>query len=60
LVHPFEKIFELIEPTAPETGHPAGPVDQWGKSAKFGTIVGLAAFVPAAYQPGLLQNSKVL
>jgi hypothetical protein len=38
LVHPFEKVFEVVEPALPEAGHLACPVDQWGKRAELRAI----------------------
>src|ERR1700738_3805324 len=56
LVHPFEQIFEMIEPALPEPGHLAGPVGQRGQGAELRAIVRLGTFVTVAHQPGLLQN----
>jgi hypothetical protein len=54
LVHPFEQIFEVVEPALPEAGHLACPVDQRGQGAELRAIVRLATFMAVAYQPGLL------
>src|SRR5665647_1997375 len=60
LVHPFEQVFEVVEPALPEPGHLAGPVDQGAKRAELRAIVGLSSFVTVAHQPGLLEDSKML
>ena len=56
----YIQIFEAVEPALPEAGHPARPVDQRGQCAKLSPIVRLASFVAVAYQPGLLQDRKML
>ena len=60
LVHPLEQVFEVVEPTLPEPGHLAGPVDQGGKRAELRAIMGLSSFMAVAYQPGLPQNAEML
>jgi hypothetical protein len=60
LVHPFEQIFELVEPALPEPGHLACPVDQGGKRAALRAVVRLATFVAVAHQPGLLEDPEML
>jgi hypothetical protein len=60
LVHPFEQIFEVVEPALPKTGHVARPIDQRGQGAELRTIVPLATFVAVEHQPGPLQNAKML
>jgi hypothetical protein len=60
LVHPFQQVFEVVEPVLPESGHLARPIDQGGKRAALRAIVRLAAFVAVAHQPGLLQNPEML
>ncbi|OJY04498.1 MAG: hypothetical protein BGP04_03680 [Rhizobiales bacterium 62-17] len=60
MIHPFQKVFELIEPAFPEAGHLAGPVDQRGEGAAVGAVVGEAAVLAVAHQAGLFQNPKVL
>jgi hypothetical protein len=60
LVHPFEQIFEVVEPALPEAGHLACPAAQGGKRAGMRAIVGLSSFMAAVYQPGLLQNAEML
>jgi hypothetical protein len=60
LIHPFEQVFEAIEPVSPEAGHLARPVDQRGQSAELCTIMGLPTFVAVADQPGLLEDRKML
>src|ERR1700722_7898607 len=60
LVHPFEQIFEVIEPALPEAGHLARPVDQRGQGTELRAIVRLAAFVAVAHQPGLPQDPEML
>jgi hypothetical protein len=54
LVHPFEQIFEVVDPALPEASHLACPVDQRGQGAKLRAIVRPATFVAVAHQPGLL------
>jgi hypothetical protein len=60
LVHPFEKIFEVVEPTLPEPRHLAGPVDQRSQGAELCTIVGPTTFMSVANQTSALQDPKVL
>src|SRR4051812_3730612 len=58
-VHPLEQVFEAIEPALPEAGHLAGPVDQGAKRTELRAVMGLAAFVAVAHQPGLLQYPEM-
>src|SRR5260370_21099377 len=60
LVHPFEQIFEVVEPALPEPGHLACPVGERGPGAELRAIVRLATFVTVAHQPGLLQDPEML
>jgi len=60
LVHPFEYIFEVVEPASPEAGHLACPVDQRGQGAELRAIVRLATFVAVAHQPGEFENAQML
>src|SRR6266853_361086 len=60
LVHPFEQIFEVVEPALPEAGHLPCPVDQRSQGAELRAIVRVATFVAVAHQPGLLQDPKML
>jgi hypothetical protein len=60
LVHPFQQVFEVVEPALPEPGHLAGPVDQRGQGAELRAVVRLATFVAVVHQPGLLQDSEML
>ena len=60
LVHPFQQIFELVEPALPEAGHLAGPVDQRRQRAELRAVMGLAAVLAALHQPGLFQNAEML
>jgi hypothetical protein len=60
LVHPFEQIFEVVEPALPEAGHLARPIDQRGQGAELRAIMRLATFVAIAHQPGLFQNPEML
>jgi len=60
LVHPFEQIFEVVEPVLPEPGHLACPVDQRGQSPELRAIVRPATFVTVAHQTGLPQDPKML
>src|ERR1700733_7666994 len=59
LVHPFEEIFETVEPALPKAGHPAGPVDQRRQRAELRAVMRLAAFRTVAHQPGLLENAEM-
>jgi hypothetical protein len=59
LVHPFQKVFEIIEPARPEAGHLLRPVDQWGQGADLCAEKRLAALVAIAHQPGLFQHAKM-
>jgi hypothetical protein len=60
MVHPFQQVFETIEPVLPEPVHLACPIDQGGKRAEPRAVVGLSTFMPVGYQPGLFQNAEVL
>src|ERR1700722_19735812 len=60
LVHPFEQIFEVVEPALPEAGHLACPVDQRSQGAELRPVVRLATFMAVAHQPGLLQHPEML
>src|SRR5882757_8034734 len=60
LVHPFEQIFEVVEPALPEAGHLACPVDQRCQGPELSAIVRPATFVAVAHQPGLLQDPEML
>ena len=56
----LRKIFEAAEPAPPEAGHLARPVDQRRQGGELRAVVGLAALVAVAHQPGLLQDPKML
>jgi hypothetical protein len=59
LVHPFEQVFEVVEPALPKICHLAGPVDQWRQRTELRGVMRLAAFVAIAHEAGLLQNYEV-
>src|ERR1019366_1542278 len=60
LVHPFQQVFEVVEPALPEPGHLPCPVDQRGKRIDLRAIVRLAALVAVAHQPGPPQDPEML
>jgi hypothetical protein len=60
LVHPFEQIFEAVEPALPKSGHLACPVDERGQGAALRTVVRLATFVAVAHETGLLEDPEML
>src|SRR3546814_15258509 len=59
LIHPFEQIFEIVEPRFPEAVHAPGPVDQRRERALLPAGMRLAAFVPVAHPPRLLEDAAV-
>jgi hypothetical protein len=59
LVHPFEQIFEFVEPALPEAGHSAGPVGQRRQRTDLRAVMRLTAFVAVAHQPGPFQNAEM-
>ena len=60
MVHPFEQIFEVVEPALPEAGHLACPVDQRSQGAELRAIVRVATFVAVAHQAGEFENAQML
>jgi len=60
LIHPFEQLFELVEPTSPEAGHLACPVDQGSQGAELRAVVRLATFAAVADESRLLQDAEML
>jgi hypothetical protein len=59
LVHPFEQVFEVVEPALPKICHLAGPIDQWRQRTQLCAVMRLAAFVAIAHETGLLQDYEV-
>jgi hypothetical protein len=60
LVHPFEQVFEFVEPALPEAGHLSRPVDQRGQGTEQCAMMRLATFVAVVHQSGLLQDPEML
>src|SRR5262249_49103150 len=60
LIHPFQQVFEAVEPAFPEPGKLTRPVDQWSQGPELRAIVRLATVLSFAHQPGPLQDPKVL
>ena len=60
MIHPFEQIFESVEPVLPEACHLAGPVDQRSQRLRLRAVVRLPARVTVADEPGLLQYTQML
>jgi len=60
LVHPFKKVFELVEPALPEPGHLACPVDQRGQGTELRAVVGLATLLAVAHEPRLFEDPEML
>src|SRR5689334_14788898 len=60
LVHPFQKIFEVVEPALPERCHLPGPVDQGTECRELCAVVSLASFVATANEARLLQHRQML
>jgi hypothetical protein len=58
LVHPFEQVFEAIEPVAPEHAVPTHPIDEGSESFWLGAVVG---FSPAAvaHQTSQLERAQM-
>jgi hypothetical protein len=53
-------ISQLVEPTMPEAGHLACPVDQGGQGAELRAVVRLATFVAVADESRPLQDAEML
>ena len=50
LVHPFQQVFEVVEPALPKPRHLARPVDQRGQCAELCAVVRLSAFVAVEHE----------
>ena len=50
----------MVEPTLPEAGHLACPVDERRQGAELRAIMRLATFMAVAHQPGEFENAQML
>jgi hypothetical protein len=60
LVHPFEKIFEVIEPALPKPRHPICPINERGERLGLCAIERLTALLAIAYELRLFENAEML
>jgi hypothetical protein len=60
LIHPFEQVFEAVEPALPEAFHLSRPIDQRAQGAHLGAVVRLSAVMSVAHEPSLFQHAKML
>ena len=59
-IHPFQKVFELVKPVAPESSVDAHPVDQGRQGLRLCAVVRLASLAAMPYQLCPLQHRQVL
>ena len=58
LAHPFEQVFEAVEPAFPEAFHLARPIDQRAQGADLGAVVRLPALVASRTSPARFRTPR--